>query len=243
MNSRYDLIYGFICGRHPYINILHFQWLAVYRLRKDLREELALLNGRILDVGCGEKPYEAWIRSPKNVFGIDERPGPKVDQVVGTAEKWNLADASFDALLCTQVLEHVELPHVTINESFRCLRPGAKAIFTAPFIYGEHGSPKDFNRFSGVGLSSMLSRAGFEVLMTIRQGGIGSTLGLLFLGWLDELSACSALSINLRKLLLPVWIVLSALVNLLGWLLDTLDPTERFYSNVMIVARRPTRVS
>lgn len=238
MKSKYDRVYSFFCGIHPDTNILHFQWLAVYKLYSDLRRELALLRGRILDVGCGDMPYRDWLPRAQVVVGIDEVVGPKVNRVAMAGVRWPFADHEFDAVLCTQVLEHVESADFLVKECFRCLKPGGRAIFTAPFIYGEHGSPKDFFRFSAFGLRSVLSRAGFEVLLEKKQGGIGSTLGLLSLGWINEAVGRFAIMNYTRKFLFPIWILCSLVINIVGWIMDKIDPTQRFYSNVMLVVRR-----
>ena len=42
----------------------------------------------------------------------------------------------------------------------------------------------------------------------------------------------------LKGVLLPVWILLAAVVNALGWLFDKLDGTNAFYSNVLMLARK-----
>jgi len=239
VSSKYDRVYSLICGGGSHTNILHFQWLAVYRLHSDLRIKLKSLNGKILDVGCGGMPYASWIPEPKQMLGIDESPGPKVDLVVKPEVPWALGDREFDGILCTQVLEHAESTEFIVRECFRCLKSGGQAVFTVPFIYGEHGSPKDYFRFSAPGIASALSRSGFELVSQAKQGGIGSTLGLLLLGWVDEVIGRSSISINLRKILFPIWILFSLKINILGWIMDQLDLTQKFYSNVMMVVKKP----
>jgi len=47
-------------GKHPKESFLRFQWLSGYQLHKDLKRYLESFGGRVLDVGCGEKPYREW---------------------------------------------------------------------------------------------------------------------------------------------------------------------------------------
>src|SRR5674476_1266665 len=42
-------------------------------------------------------------------------------------------DASFDAILCSEVLEHVPEPTHALDEFTRLLKPGGVLILTAPF--------------------------------------------------------------------------------------------------------------
>lgn len=58
------------------------------------------------------------------------------------------ADASFDAVISDQVIEHLENPIKAVDESFRVLKPGGVAIHTTCFINYHHPSPKDYWRFS-----------------------------------------------------------------------------------------------
>jgi hypothetical protein len=57
----YRATYDTLCGRHPWERHWHFQWLAATDLRRELRRTLPKLSGRVLDVGCGQKPYTVWM--------------------------------------------------------------------------------------------------------------------------------------------------------------------------------------
>lgn len=120
---------------------------------------------RLLDAGAGECAY-------KPLFAhCDYR---AVDLAVGT-EAWNyshldyvasldnlpIRDHTFDAVLCTQTLEHVEWPRESVSEMYRVLKPGGALYLTAPMAHCEHQQPFDFFRYTSFGLRSILTHAGF----------------------------------------------------------------------------------
>lgn len=47
-------------------------------------------------------------------------------------------ESSFDFLICTEILEHIPDYMAAIRESFRCLRTDGEAIFTFPWLGGDH---------------------------------------------------------------------------------------------------------
>lgn len=53
-------------------------------------------------------------------------------------------DASFDAVMCTEVLEHVPDPVAALRELNRVLKPGGHLLITAPFTSLTHFAPYHF---------------------------------------------------------------------------------------------------
>lgn len=234
----YHKIYDALCGRHPRQRPWHFQWLAIKDLHRALRRVLPDVSGRVLDVGCGQQPYRAWMPSGLDYVGLDvEGTASRADIRIRSGMPWPLADASFDTVLCTQVLEHVaDLDHV-MGEIARVLKPGGALIVSVPFAYNQHDWPHDYRRLSVPGTQALLDRD-FIILELAGLGGVGSTAGILLLNWVD-LALSGTLPKRLVKgLALPLWIVLSGMINLAGWMLDTVDRTGAFYGNVFAVARR-----
>jgi hypothetical protein len=63
-------------------------------------------------------------------------------------------------------------------------------------------------------------------------------LVILLLNWIDSALSGSTIPRILKGVLLPVFVVLSLLLNLLGLALDAIDRTASFYSNVLLVVRK-----
>lgn len=233
----YKSIYDAICGRHPHLRPWHFQWLDAFYLYKKLKEELPKHRGVIVDVGCGEKPYKDWFGSIDRYIGVDVFDGPGVDIVDDNETDWGIDDESADVVLSTQVLEHVENPEHTLSQIRRVLQRGGYAIISVPFIYNEHGAPYDFRRFSANQAAKLFPD--WEVISVERQGGIGSTLSILLLNWIEMALNQFFPTRILKALLLPLWLLFSLLVNVLGVIWDKLDITDSFYNNVFFVVRKP----
>ena len=233
-------LYDRAAGVHPHVRPWHAQWLSSSILYRDLREVLPGLSGRLLDVGCGEKPYEPWMPNTIEHVGLDVEPGDKTDVVAVRGEPWPFPDAHFDSAICLQVVEHAaDLEHV-LSELARVLRPGGRLVVSAPFVYTEHADPDDYRRFSRHGLRALLSEH-FDVLEVRSQGGVGSTAGVMLLNFVELSCYRSRVLLALFSVALPLWLATCAVVNLVGWLLDRTDRTEACYGNVLAVASRPLR--
>jgi SAM-dependent methyltransferase len=101
-----------------------------------------------LDIGCANSPYSHYF---PNRVGFDIVPGPGVD-VVGDAHSLPFPDASFEQILCTEVLEHLHTPEQAIAEMHRVLKPGGIILLTTRFIFPIHDAPHDYYRYTKYGL-------------------------------------------------------------------------------------------
>lgn len=237
LGRAYRLVYETFCGRHPDLLPWHFQWLPAHFMNRSLTQWLPRLGGQVLDVGCGRKPYCRRFGSTHRYVGIDVVSQPETDVLVAVDGPWPFADEVFDVVLMTQVMEYLRDPDATVAEILRVLRPGGIAVLSFPFLFNEHGN-HDYLRLTARTTGTIFS--GFTLLCAERQGGIGSTLAILLLDWVqDSLNWKFALRLS-RPLLLPVWLPFCLSVNLLGLLLNRLDVTGAYYSNVFLVLEKPS---
>ena len=132
----------------------------------------------LLDAGCGSqryRPHCTHLRYKAQDFGqagTDEKAGMaatvnyQYGQLDYTGDIWQIAetDASFDAILCTEVLEHIPFPIETLREFARLLKPGGRLILTAPSNSLRHMDPYFFySGFSDRFFERMLKDSGFTV--------------------------------------------------------------------------------
>lgn len=112
---------------------------------------------KTLDIGCRNSPY---IHLFPNRVGVDITPCPGVD-VICSVYSLPFENSSFECVLCTEVLEHLNEPQRAINEIFRVLTPSGKLILTTRFLYPRHGEPNDFFRYTPDGIRYLLRN--FEI--------------------------------------------------------------------------------
>jgi SAM-dependent methyltransferase len=118
----------------------------------------------VLDVGAGKAPYRELFEHCKYITAdwegsLHEQAG-EVD-FVARADALPLDDATVDAVLLTQVLEHVGDPAGVLSETARVLRAGGRVFLTVPFVWELHELPFDFWRFTPPSLERLLKGAGF----------------------------------------------------------------------------------
>lgn len=142
---------------------------------------------RVLDVGCGDKPYYPYFADAAATYvGVDVVPGPQVD-LVGGVEALPVPDASFDLVLCTQVLEHVDSPARAIAELRRVTAPGGRVLLSTHGVQVYHPSPGDYWRWTRTGLEKAFRENGSWAEVTVRPGSGTAACVALLLGYYIKL--------------------------------------------------------
>jgi SAM-dependent methyltransferase len=168
-----------------------------------VREGLA-----VLDVGCGagyllgkaaeRAPLavgvdldEDRLRAARDGFLHRERPNRGlVEFAVADGQRLPFADASFDRIICTETLEHVEAVSQTIRELARVLKPGGRLAVSVPHFACEailYRLIKDYFRFPGghrriftpQALNRALARAGLQPYATCLRDSLEAAYWIL----------------------------------------------------------------
>lgn len=153
---------------------------------KPIKETGALFEGRLLDLGCGKKPYKNLFPNVSEYIGVDfhneghDHSSEDID-VFYDGKTIPFPDDTFDGVLCTEVLEHVEDLEGIMDEIRRVLKPGGKALITVPFVWNEHEMPFDFRRFTLTGITRLFETKGFKIE---REHKNGNAIKVLFQLWI-----------------------------------------------------------
>lgn len=242
LSDLYSAAYSALAGRGANLRPWHFQWLPGHRLHREVARAVGRLEGRILDVGCGDKPFDEFIDRTKvtESVGIDVNPGPRVDILIQPDEPWPFEDAAFDGLVCIEVLEHVDDLGLFVSELGRALKPGGRLVLSVPFNYPYHGivgAMGDYRRFTAPGLAALLAKD-FESDAVVRCGAAGSVCGYAMLLVIDGLLNRSFPGRLLKGLALPLYLPFCFVVNMLGRLGDILDRDRIFHTHVLYLGRK-----
>lgn len=128
---------------------------------------------RTLDIGAQNGPYAALF--PRRI-ALDVQRGIGV-QIIGDAQWLGVRDASFESVLCTEVLEHLPEPQRALDEIFRVLAPGGQLLLTTRFLFPIHDAPHDYFRFTKYGLRHLLRR--FEIVELEEETDAVGTIAVL----------------------------------------------------------------
>ncbi|MDD4319309.1 MAG: methyltransferase domain-containing protein [Candidatus Peribacteraceae bacterium] len=134
-------------------------------------------DAKTLDIGCGNAQY-GFLFPNRTTLDVAPRPNVQVDIVADAHDLSMIADASFDVVLCTEVLEHLHTPERAIAEMRRVLRPGGLLLLSTRFIFPLHDVPHDYYRFTKYGLRHLLGS--FEIIELAEEAGTVETLAVLY---------------------------------------------------------------
>lgn len=217
-------------------------------LLRELLSARPYMRGRLLDMGCGRRPYaliyDGLVEQSVGTEVAFSPHGTNAADAICFGEALPFEDASFDTILCTEVLEHTRQPWRVMAEFARLLRPGGHVLISVPFIYPLHEKPHDYWRFTGYGLEAISSAAGLEPITIQARGGTAAALFVLQVN-------LAARGINLASKLLRLrrplrdYRLIRFLMALPQWLFVRLHPAEPpadhpwMAVGMFMVARKP----
>ena len=197
----------------------------------------------VLDVGCGNRPYEGLFKNCSYI-GLDvENSGRsmalKQPDYFYDGKKIPFKSESFDVLLSTQVLEHVANPPALLNEMFRVLKVGGVLIISLPFVFPEHEQPFDYYRFTRFGVVELLEGAGFQVQEIKRDTCTIEAMAVLF-----NLYLVANLVPKIRGFGFLVSVLICFPIQLLSLVLSKLLPDNGgFYLNLVVIGSKGSRAN
>jgi len=139
------------------------------------------LQGRVIDVGCGTKPYLPYFSHATAYTSCDVTAMRCQVDLICPADRIPVEAQTFDSVLCTEVLEHVPDPLSVMREFYRILTRDGRVLITVPMFWPAHEQPWDFRRFPGHGLLHLAYASSFRVDYLAPRGGKVAMVGQVVL--------------------------------------------------------------
>lgn len=202
----------------------HPQWLLG---RRTIPASLDDFSGLVRDIGAADRWIEQHLPVGAAYVAVDypatgrDLYGARPD-IFADGAHLPISSASFDGVICLEVLEHVPDPSIVVAEIARVLKRGGRAWLSMPFLYPLHDAPFDFQRYTEYGLRRDIQRAGLEVVALRKSGDAIRSAGLL-------MSLAIAGGVHARSgkagwLLLPLAATFVLVANLAAGLLSWVWP-------------------
>jgi SAM-dependent methyltransferase len=210
--------------------IWNTDWLVLRELSGILGQQVEsrLPHGsQVIDFGCGAMPYRSMmLQAGIRYVGADiDGAG---DLLIGPDGRVPLADASTDAVMSIQVLEHVDDLDAYCAEICRLLRAEGTLLLSTHGTWLYHPHPRDLRRWTRTGLEYELARRGLAIEETFSIVGPLATTTIIRL---------TGFAFVLRKLpLVGAFLAgtLAVLMNLRAMLEDKMTPPSIRHDNACI---------
>jgi SAM-dependent methyltransferase len=199
-------------------------------------------SGKLLDFGCGRKPYRNLFPNVAEYIGVD------IEQQTGHDHTNSQVDVFydgktipfeknvFDSIFCSEVLEHVFNIDDIIPELNRVLKKDGQLLLTVPFCWNEHEVPYDFGRYTSFGIKHLLEKHGFSVIENRKSGRFSQVICQLNSLYVYEVLKKWVKPKVLHYLLSMLLIVP---VNILGSIICFVLPrNQSLYFNNVVLAKK-----
>lgn len=215
-------------------------FIARSNLYKNIKKLRPFISGKVLDVGCGKKPY-------KDIFLFSEYIGIDVNQdghnhddenidIFYDGKKIPFSDHCFDSVISNQVLEHVFSPAEYLLEINRVLKSGGSFLISVPFIWDEHEQPYDYARYSSFGLRYLLEKSGFKIIKEIKSTDDFSLIFQLINAYVYKKLS------TLRKFYIGYFLILLFIIpfNFFGFLSSLILPKNKdlYLDNIFLCQKK-----
>jgi len=219
--------------RHPTASWFNPDKIIKDILWRDITYASTFAKGKLLDIGCGNKPYKSLLAPFIHSYtGIDGH--SKKADIHGNFFKIPIKKTSYDTILCTQVIEHVPSPDALIAKIHRILKKQGICILTAPLVAALHEEPHDYYRFTKYALTNLLQTNGFEILI-LREEGDWISSNITMIAFYLEVTY------NRYFLRYPKKIVIAFLMLLgtaLGHLPGRITKPVKYPMNYLVIAKK-----
>lgn len=217
-----------------FINPYFFIRRGLYR---GIQSHASKFDGKLLDFGCGTKPY-------RDLFVVDEYMGVDIEvsgnhngnksvDIYYDGKELPFEDGQFDNIFSSEVFEHVFNINEVLKELNRVCKSKGKLLVTVPFVWDEHEIPYDFGRYTSYGITHLLEQHGFDVLELEKSTTYVQTVFQMWNAYIFQ-------HILINRILKAVFTpILITPFTILGSILSFALPSKHgFYNNNIVLAQK-----
>lgn len=199
------------------------------------------LKGKLLDFGCGNKPY-------KHLFNVEQYVGMDIKNKAHNHENESIDiiydgrhipfdNECFDCIFASEVFEHVFNLEEILNELNRVLKEEGVILITLPFVWYQHEKPNDFARYTVFGIKYILEKCNFKMIVHEKSSSWFETVIQLWNSYLYE--TIFPKNNFLKLVLCIIFITPFNLIGIIGkWVLPK---NHDLYLNHIILAKKIQR--
>jgi SAM-dependent methyltransferase len=110
----------------------------------------------------------------------------KEPDVQADAMKLPFRENVFDAVICSELLEHIYSPECVLREVIRVMKPHGILLVTVPFFVPYHADPYDFGRYTKTFWNHVFNDVGFRRVQIESQGYFWSVLLDMVRGYVTQ---------------------------------------------------------
>lgn len=218
-----------------FTNPFYFARRGLYKRISQLAGEF---HGKVLDVGCGTKPY-------RELFDVDIYHGleyadsasgikHKSQDFIYDGHKFPFRNEAYDGVIVCEVLEHIFNPDEFLSEISRCVKGGGMLLLTVPFVWDEHEQPGDFARYTSFGIEYLLKKHGFKIIKSYKTANDITIIFQLINDYIYKILIGKNRRIN--RIIINM---LCSFFNLMGIMLSLVLPknNDLYLDNIILACR------
>jgi SAM-dependent methyltransferase len=219
-----------------FINPFYFGRKAIIH---NIKKYSNLVQGKTLDIGCGDKPYKNLFKQSTSYIGMDveisgHSNARKKADIYYDGLHFPFDDKSFDSAVCFEVLEHVFNPIQFLTEINRVLKNDGILLITIPFLWDEHEKPYDYARYTSFGLKHLFELHGFQITEHSKYLNDFRLIFLLINNYIYKV-----LKKHIPSIFAWIFILIFTLpINLLGLISFILPKNQDFYFGNIFVLKK-----
>jgi SAM-dependent methyltransferase len=222
----------------PYSILINPFYIIRLGLYKAIKEKALKMQGKLLDFGCGQKPYKSLFKNVNEYIGLDmENDGHSHEMeqidVFYDGKTIPFENEHFDSIFSSEVFEHVFDLEPILKELNRVLKKGGQMLVSVPFAWNEHEIPNDFGRYTSFGLEHIIKNAGFEIVESEKTGHFASVVAQYMVLYIYEIFRTKNKLLTVIKNFLLFPLVLIVLI-----ISFCMPRNNTLYFNNIILARK-----